>query len=109
MKNCLISYLFALTLVFAACEEKVEQSALSDEKISRVMADLFIADAATTGLSSYPKDSLMHVYFDQVLQMHHLTKEEYEKDLRLLANDLPRMEAVVRQAVALLDTVKAKK
>lgn len=106
MKKYLFPGLLILATCLFACKEKTEQPSLSDEKISRIMADLFIADAATTGLSGYPKDSLMHVYFNQVLEMHGVTKEEYEKNLRLIANDLPRMEAVVRQAEALLSTEK---
>lgn len=89
---------------FFSCREKVEQPTLPDEKISRIMADLFTAEAATNGLSGYTKDSLLQVYFIQVLDMHGVTKEVYEKDLRLIANDLPRMEGIVKQAEALLET-----
>jgi hypothetical protein len=86
-----------------SCGEKVEQPTMTDEKITRVMADLYIADAATNGLSGYAKDSLAQVYFKQVLEMHGTTKEEYEKNLRLIANDLPRMEAVVKGAEEILN------
>ncbi|MCC7466790.1 MAG: DUF4296 domain-containing protein [Saprospiraceae bacterium] len=66
------------------------------------MADLAIADAATTGLSGYTKDSLMHVYFKQVFDMHGTTAEVYENDLRILASDLTRMEVIVKNADELL-------
>lgn len=95
-----------LLFVFFACEKKAEQPTLSDEKISRIMADLFIADAATTGLSGFQKDSLMQVYFGQVLEMHHVTREEYEKNLHLIAKDLPHIEAVTRAAAELVNTEK---
>lgn len=104
-KYLFYGFLSVVTLFFA-CEKKTEQPSLPDEKISRIMADLFIADAATTGLSGYPKDSLMQIYFNQVLEMHGVSKEEYEKNLRLIANDLPRMETVIKQAEALLDKEK---
>lgn len=79
---------------------------MSDEKIARIMADLYVAEAATIGLSGYPKDSLTHVYYEQALQMHGITGEQYEKDLRILARDVPRMEAILEQAQALLEPEK---
>lgn len=66
------------------------------------MADLAIADAATTGLSGYTKDSLMQVYFKQVFDMHGTSAEEYENDLRILASDLSKMEMIVKNADELL-------
>lgn len=101
---------FGIFLLFwgAACQQKTNEPTLSDEKIARVMADLYIAEAATTGLNGYPKDSLTHVYYDQVLQMHGITKEQYEKDLRLLVLDVSRMEAILEQVQVLLEPEKKK-
>jgi hypothetical protein len=93
--------------VYFACVKKKENPTLPDERITRVMADMFIADAATTGLTGFEKDSLSHVYYEQVLQMHGIGREEYENNLRLLADDLPRMQMVVKNAAALLDSAKA--
>jgi len=86
-----------------SCEKRAEQPTFSDEKMARIMADLYIADAATNGLSGYSKDSLAAIYIKQVLGLHGTTKEEYENNLRLIANDVPRMEAVVNQAEAILN------
>ncbi len=66
------------------------------------MADLALADAATTGLAGYTKDSLMQVYFKQVFEIHGVTEEAYEKDLRILADDLNHMEVIVKKADELL-------
>jgi len=109
MKKFLVSGFWFLVMLLFSCAKKVEQPALSDEKLSRIMADLFTAEAATNGLSGYQKDSLLQIYFNQVLDMHGVTKEGYEKDLRLIANDLPRMEALVNAAEELLDTGKKEK
>ncbi len=103
MKNLVARFLLLSALLFA-CNNKTEQASLTDQQISRIMADMFIADAATTGLAGYPKDSLMHVYFAQVLDMHHVTEEEYERNLLLLAKDLPRMQAVTKAASELLNS-----
>ena len=96
----------ALT-IFGACEMNPPvQPSTPDEKIARIMADLSVADAATSGLSGYTKDSLMHVYFKQVFEINGVTLEVYESDLRILAKDLPRMESIVKQADELLTEKK---
>lgn len=70
------------------------------------MADLFIAEAATNGLAGYPKDTLMHKYYDQVLAMHGVTKAEYEATLRILVNDENHMEQIEMQVMQLLEPNK---
>jgi hypothetical protein len=88
---------------WGACQSgSVEQPTLTDDKLAKIMADLSVADAATTGLSGFSKDSLMQVYFKQVFELHNTNLGTYEKDLRILANDLPRMERIVKQADELL-------
>ncbi|MFN0176562.1 MAG: DUF4296 domain-containing protein [Saprospiraceae bacterium] len=95
---------FVLSLsLFISCQSKpLEQPSIGDDKLARIMADLSIADAATTGLAGYRKDSLLQVYFKQVFEMHNVTLESYEKDLRIVAKDLSRMEAIVKAADELL-------
>lgn len=66
------------------------------------MADLYIAEAATNGLGGYEKDSLTHVYYEQVFEMHGVTKEEYEKNIRLLSQNELHIGEVADSAVALL-------
>lgn len=99
-------WLLVVSWLLFSCEKRAEQPTFSDEKTARIMADLYIADAATNGLSGYSKDSLAAIYIRQVLELHGTTKEEYENNLRLIANDVPRMEAVVTQAEAILNPVK---
>ena len=95
-----------VAILLNACRQNKEQPMLADEKIARIMADLYVAEAATTGLSGYPKDSLTHVYYEQALKMHGITKEQYEKDLRILTRDVPRMEAIMEQVQLLLEPEK---
>lgn len=99
----------AFLCLFAACQrQSVEQTAMSDEKLAQVMADLSVADAATTGLVGYQKDSLMHVYFKQVYEIHGITLEAYEKDMRIVAQDVSRLEKIVKEAEEWLNEGKKK-
>lgn len=67
------------------------------------MADLYLAEAAANGLTGYAKDSLTHVYYDQVFKIHKVTPDEYEQNLRILAQEERRIEAVVSQAIKLIN------
>jgi hypothetical protein len=89
-------------LFFAACSKAPEQPSIPDDKMARIMADLAIAEAATSGLTGYPKDSLMQTYLRQALDLHRVTRDSYEKNLRLYADDLPRMQQLTRQTEMLL-------
>ncbi len=94
-------------LVSACQSPGVPADSITDDKMARIMADLNIAEAATTRLNGYPKDSLMHVYFQQVMEMHSITKEAYEAQLRIIASDQARLENLLRNAENLLeDTVE---
>lgn len=66
------------------------------------MADLHVAEAATTGLGGYEKDSLTQVYFKQVFEIHGIKKEEYERNIRLIARDELHLAEVADSAIALL-------
>ena len=98
---CLLPFALCL-LLFAGCGKSAEQPSIPDEKMARIMADLCIAEAATTGLTGFPKDSLMQAYFRQTLELHSITLEDYEKNLRLYADDSLRMQRLTKQTEELL-------
>lgn len=102
MKNILVFFIPALLL--QGCQGENSQSQdISDEKIARIMADLYIAEAATIGMTGYPKDSLMQVYYKQVFEIHGTDKVVYENNLRLISNDLEHLKRVVLEARELLE------
>lgn len=102
MKNILVFFIPALLL--QGCQDENSQSQdISDEKIARIMADLYIAEAATIGMTGYPKDSLMQVYYKQVFEIHGTDKVVYENNLRLISNDLEHLKRVVLEARELLE------
>jgi|GEM_PF-957357 len=92
-------------LLIFACSENKNEPSIPDDQMARIMADMCIAEAATNGLGGYQKDSLMQVYFKQALDLHGLPLEEYERNLRLYSNEVPRMRQLMKNSEALLDTV----
>lgn len=102
---------FLLLNFCAFCSTQLsEKPGLSDEKLARIMADLSVAEAATNGLAGYPKDSLQKVYYGQVFEIHGTSPEAYEKDLRIVSAELPRLQQIVLKSMKLLegDTTKKK-
>ncbi|MCS7036288.1 MAG: DUF4296 domain-containing protein [Saprospiraceae bacterium] len=90
-----------LALAVAACQSP-EQTRLPEETLARVMADLHIAEAATTGLTGFRKDSLLYLYYEQIFALHGVKREDYEHDIRLLSRDENRMMRLVEAAEDLL-------
>jgi Domain of unknown function (DUF4296) len=90
-------YILQLLLLFTACQS-TEKTTLPDDKIVRMMVDFHVADAATNGLSGYPLDSLQQVYFQQVVTLHGVSLDEYEKNLRIAARNPDRMGKLLKRA-----------
>jgi hypothetical protein len=99
----LVSFLLFGLAVFLSCAPKTEQPSIPDDKMAAIMADLFVAESATVGLGGYPKDSLQQAYYQQVLKIHGITLEEYERNLRIYADDVPRMEELVKKAEGIVN------
>lgn len=100
--------LFLLLICFnwACWGGKSVQPDIDEDKMVRIMADLSIAEAATAQMNGYAKDSLTKVFYDQVFEMHQVSTEQYEKNLRLYANNLPEMEKIVKKVEAVFETEK---
>lgn len=82
-----------LCLLFS-CQPKQERPTLSDEQLAALMADFSLAEGATYGLAGIPKDSLRQVYNAQVFKMHGLTLADYERDIKIVCQDLTHIERV---------------
>lgn len=79
-----------------------EKRALTDEQLSRIMADLFVAQAASSSQSGDLRDSLLGVYTRQVYGMHHTTPDVYEREINEAALDMGRFEGILNKAEELV-------
>jgi len=98
----LIALLLPVFCATLSCRQETEQPSLSDETLARIMADLYVAEAATNGLGGYEKDSLTHAYYEQVFEIHGVTKNEYEKNVRLISQNELHIGEVADSAIAIL-------
>lgn len=95
---------FCCVILWLGCQAPSQtQTTLSDDQMSQIMADLYVAEAATTGMSGYPKDSLMKVYYLQAFEIHGTTPDIYEKDMKTVSQDMNRLKEIVANAQKILD------
>jgi Domain of unknown function (DUF4296) len=87
--------IFFFLLFCFACQKQVEVTTISDETIAKIMLDISLAEAGTHTLTGYPKDSLSQIYYEQVFKINKISKEEYEKNIRIVGRDVDRMMAIL--------------
>ncbi len=97
---------FFLLILLAACQPKTGSTneQVPEDKIAKMLAEIALADGAVSPLSGYLRDSLVHVYYNQIYEQSGMTLEEYDKHLHTLAKDTERLERVLHQAEAMLRT-----
>lgn len=96
-------YFFSFLIIFCqSCKQDTPQPDLSDEQLAHIMAEIAIAEGATTMLSGFKKDSLSNAYYRQIFEMNGTTLEAYEKSLRILVNDVPHTQSVVEEAAKII-------
>ena len=109
-KSIRTTLLFCCLFGAACAANQTEKPEMSDDQLATLMADLFVADAATATLNGPFKDSMAMVYYQQVFDLHGTTKDRYKKDLEIIAIDPLRLEKIINQAGDLvkIDSVSAK-
>jgi hypothetical protein len=96
-----------LLLFFYACKPSEPAPTIPDDKMARIMADMHVAEAATNGTAGYSKDSITHVYFDQIMKMHGVTPDSFEKNMKILSTDMDHLKRVLEKARDMVtDTAK---
>lgn len=101
-----ICVLTCICFLFSCTAHQEAERSLSDEQLARIMADINVAEAATIGLSGYPKDSLMKVYYAQVFEIHGCSQDDYENNLRMVSTDLEHLKDIVEQSIQILEAGK---
>jgi hypothetical protein len=95
----------AFFLFFWCCSPPAPPPPLSEGQMIRVMADLSVAEAACKHLSGYSRDSLTDIYYRQVLELHGVRVEAYERSMQAYMKDLETMERILAGVDAAFDTL----
>ena len=77
MKKSLVVFMVLLSL--AACENKPAELLISEEQLVPLLADVHIAEAAMQHLRGELKDSMADVYYQELCEIHEVTKEDFDQ------------------------------
>lgn len=57
---------------------------LSDQELVHIIADLHMAEVAAKKVHTKQKKEYLEKYYQQVFEIHHITREEFEKNFTIL-------------------------
>lgn len=90
----LFGSLFLFTL---ACDEEATIS-IPEDKLVRVLADVYIAEIAAQPYLDEEKDSILNVYYDKIYEIHGVSISELNTALDILQNNPIQMDSIYRKA-----------
>jgi hypothetical protein len=105
MPRSLLFGVLTAAFLTARCTSYSEKKAvLTDDQVTRVLAELAIADGATLGLAGYAKDTMALRYYNQVFAITGVRKEDFAQSIDALSDDPKRLKAIMERAEALLES-----
>ena len=82
--NTLLFSVFAISAVFLGCKKDKPALTVSEDKMIKIFYDLHTANYIIKKAPVDTRDSLAQQYTDQIFANHNVTKDEFEKNLKLL-------------------------
>ena len=92
----LLVILLCLTTCFACKDEK--GMTISEEKITAMMGDMLLAEAAINRVNRNESDSISALYYQQIYTIHDVDSAEFAYNLEMVSKD-PNLSATIYKAV----------
>lgn len=99
-----VIFLFLIAFV-SACQTEPELP-LQDEKLVEVLADAHVAEAAVQSLPASRRDSLVKVYYEQIFEIHQVSRSDFEKSLKMLEYNPAKMLEIYEHVTEHLNRVE---
>jgi len=85
-KVSFLLWIFGIMMLFAACKKTSPpvtflQPDLAEDKMIAILLDIHVAEAAVQMERANKKDSLLHLYYQDIYRIHNITKEDFERNL----------------------------
>ena len=74
----------------------------------KILVDIHIGEAASLQADISQRDSLKELYYDQIFEIHKVSKEVYEEDIELLKRDAKKLTTIYDKVIEQLKEKKAK-
>ena len=96
-------YIILLLLALTACEPKQDILEIPQEKLVMILADVHIIEGALLSILPSEKDSLKTLYYQQVFEIHEVSEEAFDHDVKILKLNPKLMEQVYEEVLGELD------
>lgn len=101
-----------IMVLFTACKETVSPTPflepdISEEKMIALLLDVHLAEAATQTEKSNKKDSLLHLYYQDVFRIHNISKEDFERNLEAWFDNPELADKLYEKVVESLNKIEA--
>ncbi|NJL75171.1 MAG: DUF4296 domain-containing protein [Saprospiraceae bacterium] len=73
-----------LILLMACTNSNQNRLPIKGEKLIEVLTDAYLAEAAMQTLTERIKDSLGQIYYQQLFEIHQITKSDFDKTIQLI-------------------------
>ncbi len=93
-------------LIAAGCGGGEEELPLSDDKLVMVLTDVHVAEAALQHLSGPIKDSMAEVYYEQVMTMHGIERDDFDTCIVRLRENPERLQYIYGRVQSRIDTLQ---
>lgn len=107
-----MKYLTALTICLFAliisCKNEA-QAPIERDKLVLILTDMHVAEAAAEGEFTTIKDSILKIYYPQILKKHSVTQVDFDSSLVVYSRQpvvFDSLYAQVLREVAKIDTTK---
>lgn len=85
-------------LSFFSCEKK-PSCGIPEDQLVLVLADIQLAEAAAQSLVGAVKDSILEVYYEQIISIHGLEREGFELCFEELQGDPQRLSLIYEKVI----------
>lgn len=97
--------LLACIFVFSCKKEVV---LISKTQMISILTDMHASEAATVNIDPHLKDSLSKVYLGEILQIHKVSKADFDQSLAMYDKDPKQMEIMYDSILTRIEAQTAK-
>jgi len=105
--SCLKLYLIIIFFFALGCQQNDISYAIEEETMVKILMDMHVAEAATLQGDISQRDSLRKIYYDQIFEIHEISKKTYEEDMEVLKRDAKKLASIYDKVIEQLKQRKA--
>lgn len=98
--------LYSLSLLLLSACSPPDGLPIPEDKLIEILADAHVAEAAVQSLGGAQRDSLITTYYNQLFEIHQVSRQDFEACLEALERDPARMMEVYEKVTEHLNRLE---